>query len=342
MFERQSQQIRRQAILADIALTVWMLFGAYLLRELMLGATSSLLPYIALVPVIAPLWVFLLTFFGAYKSPAEASVLDLTWAVVRAVTTGLALTLALLFVLKIQYVSRVIIFSFATLDLVGLIGVRLVSVWRHRRSLQRGENFRRVLIVGSGKRGRRLADTLVGRRQMGIHIVGYLDPDPAEVGRTIDGSAVLGTVDDITSVLKDHVVDEVILATPRSMIGTVEKLVCACEEEGVRVRIMADLFDVHMAQMTLDAFGDVPFLTLDPVAQEDWKVLIKRGVDLALSLIALPIVLPFMAVISLVIRLDSAGPALFVQERGWISTRCLDISKVAAVIGAPPRVDTCK
>ena len=34
--------------------------------------------------------------------------------------------------------------------------------------------------------------------------------------------------------------------------------------------------------------------------------------------------------------------ALFVQERGWIGTRCLDISKVATVIGAPPKVETCK
>jgi hypothetical protein len=34
--------------------------------------------------------------------------------------------------------------------------------------------------------------------------------------------------------------------------------------------------------------------------------------------------------------------ALFVQERGWIGPRCLDISKVATVIGAPPKVETCK
>ena len=33
---------------------------------------------------------------------------------------------------------------------------------------------------------------------------------------------------------------------------------------------------------------------------------------------------------------------LFVQERGWIGTRCLDISKVASVIGAPPKVESCK
>ena len=34
--------------------------------------------------------------------------------------------------------------------------------------------------------------------------------------------------------------------------------------------------------------------------------------------------------------------AIFVQGRAWIGTRCLDISKVAAVVGAPPRIETCK
>lgn len=321
MFERQSQELRQRTVLADVALTAAMLLGAYWLRELFAGSPSSLLPYIALLPVIAPVWVFLLTFFGAYQSPPAASFLELVWTVLRAVATGLALVLVLLFVLKIQYVSRVIIFTFAALDVAALIAVRLAIVWGYRRALRRGENFRKVLIVGSGKRGRRLASTLVGRREMGIHVVGYLDPDPVEEGRSLDGAKVLGTLDDITSVLKDHVVDEVILATPRSMITAVEKLVRACEEEGVRVRIMADLFDVQIARMTLDAFGDVPFLTLDPVAQEEWKLLVKRALDLTLSVIALPVVLPLMAVIAMVVRLDSPGPALFVQERVGLNKR---------------------
>jgi len=34
--------------------------------------------------------------------------------------------------------------------------------------------------------------------------------------------------------------------------------------------------------------------------------------------------------------------ALFVQELGWIGARCLDISKVATVLDAPPKVETCK
>jgi exopolysaccharide biosynthesis polyprenyl glycosylphosphotransferase len=175
---------------------------------------------------------------------------------------------------------------------------------------------------------------------MGVHIVGYLDPDPVQVGRSLEGSKVLGTVDDITSILKNHVVDEVILATPRSMIGAVEKLVRACEEEGVRVRMLADLFDVRIARMTLDAVGEVPLLTLEPVAQEEWKLLVKRGVDLAVSLLVLPIALPVMAVVALAVRLDSHGPALFVQDRVGLNKRRFRMFKFRTMFEGSERRQT--
>jgi hypothetical protein len=34
--------------------------------------------------------------------------------------------------------------------------------------------------------------------------------------------------------------------------------------------------------------------------------------------------------------------AILVQGKGWIGTRCLDISKVATVLDAPPRIEACK
>jgi hypothetical protein len=34
--------------------------------------------------------------------------------------------------------------------------------------------------------------------------------------------------------------------------------------------------------------------------------------------------------------------AIFVQGKAWIGARCLDISKVAAVLDAPPKVEACK
>ena len=216
----------------------------------------ALLLHLALLPIIVPTWAFLLVFFRAYRSPGEASVLDLSLATMRAVGGGLVLLLTLVFLLKVNEVSRAIVLSFGALDCIALVAVRLARGFAFRRAVDRGEKHRRVLIVGTGNRASRLARTFSRKPDAGIEIVGYLDTDPTVVGTVILGAPVLGTLDEITVVLRDHVIDEVVLAIPRGMISIVEKVVLACEEEGVRVRLMADLFEINVARMVLDEVNE--------------------------------------------------------------------------------------
>jgi exopolysaccharide biosynthesis polyprenyl glycosylphosphotransferase len=301
-------------MLIDACLTVLTFGVAYGLRSALAGH-PSLLPHLALLPIIVPVWAFMLVFFRAYRSPDEASTLDVSLATVRAVGGGLVVLLALVFLLKVNEVSRTIVVSFGLLNCVALIGARVFRDLAFRRALELGEKHRRVLIVGTGKRAERLTDRLLEKSEWGIEIVGYLDSDPTAVGRTIRGSRVLGTLDEITSILRDHVIDEVALAIPRGMIGIAEKVVRACEEEGLKVRLMADLFEINVARMVLDGFDDMPLLTFEPVAQEEWKLLLKRAIDLTLTLAAMPLVLPVLAVIAVAIKRDSPGPVFFKQLR---------------------------
>ena len=314
MYGYQSQQRRRIEMLVDACLTILAFMAAYGLRSAVAGL-PTLLPHLALLPVIVPMWAFLLVFFRAYRSPGEASIPELSLATVRAVGAGLVLLLALVFLLKAHEVSRAIVISFGVLDCVVLVAARLWRVWAFRRALWRGEMHRRVLIVGTGNRAERLAGRLCQRPEWGIDIVGFLDSDATLVGKSILGAPVLGTLDEITSILRDHVVDEVVLAIPRGMIGVAEKVVLACEEEGVKVRLMADLFEINVARMVLDEFDDVPLLTFEPVAQEEWRLLVKRAMDIGLTLAAMPAVLPLMGLIALAIKRDSPGPAFFNQLR---------------------------
>lgn len=316
MFEEKSEQLNRVATVLDVVLTVVSFLLAYWIHEAFLPVSSaSLLSHLALIPLIITFWIFFLTLFGAYRSPRVTSLFEYEWAVIRGVAVGVALLLTLLFLLKIQYVSRAIVVVFAILDALFLIGVRIGIVWYFRRSLQRGENFLKVLIIGTGNRAKRLAETLHQKSEWGVHIVGHLDPDRSRVGTSVLEAPVIGTVDDISSVLKDNVVDEVILAIPRAMIPNVDRIAYACEEEGVKLRFMADVFDVHVARMRLVELGSVPMLTLEPVAQEAWKIFVKRTIDLAASLLLLPFVLPVIGIIALAVKFDSPGPVLFIQER---------------------------
>jgi exopolysaccharide biosynthesis polyprenyl glycosylphosphotransferase len=332
VFQRHFEQLRRDTMVLDVAATMLSMVAALGFRWILVEPFSSHLPYAVLLLAILPLWGFLLTFFGAYRDPASTPALHLCGAVVRTVLTGLVAVLAFLFFLKVQNVSRVVMLTFAALDIVALSLIRVTMVWQVRQELKRGEGRRRILVVGSGNRARRFANTITEGGGPGIEIVGFLDPDPMRVGEVLGGARVLGTIEEITPILKAHVIDEVILAVTRNMMTASEKVVRACEEEGVKIGIMADLFDVNVARMSLDAAHDIPLLTLEPVAHEEWQLLVKRCIDLSVSVVLLPLLLPLMAAIALAIKLDSPGPALFIQPRVGLGKRTFRMMKFRTMV----------
>src|SRR5262245_50639788 len=140
MFDERSEQLHRVTTLLDFTLTVLVYLAAPALRNAFLDDEPlNLASHLAFLPLILSLSFFFLTFFGAYRSPRMTSRVQFAWAVTRAVGAGLAALLTVLFLLKIQYVSRGVIVIFAALDLLVLSGVRLGVVWYFRRSLRRGE-----------------------------------------------------------------------------------------------------------------------------------------------------------------------------------------------------------
>jgi len=333
MFDERSEQLHRVVTLVDVTLTIVVFLTATWLRNVILDDEPfDLLSQVVLLPFILALWMLFLAVFGAYRSPRTTSRFQYTWAVARAVGCGLASLLTVLFAMKIQYVSRVVVVTFAALDFLALAGVRLGIVWYFQRALRQGDCLRRVLIIGSGTRARRLAETLVRHSEWGIRIVGHLDPDPTRIGDCVLDSSVLGTVGDITSVLKENVIDEVILAVPRAMIPDVDKIAQACEEEGVTLCLMADVFEVHAARTRLVTLGPIPLLILEPVAQEEWKLIVKRLIDVAAVVFMVPLLLPLAGLIALVIKLESSGPVFFAQERIGLHKRRFRMLKFRTMV----------
>src|SRR5262249_45383199 len=115
----------------------------------------------------------------------------------------------------------------------------------------------------------------------------------------------------------------------------VDKIAQACEEEGVKLSLMADVFEVHVARTRLVELGAIPLLTLEPVAQEEWKLLVKRLLDLVISALMVPLLLPVVGLIALSIKLDSSGPVFFAQERVGLHKRRFRMLKFRTmVVGA--------
>jgi len=236
--------------------------------------------------------------------------------------------LALAYIGKLQFVSRYSLGLFAVLLMSGLVANRyLLRWWYFRGRKEKPDNFLKVLVIGTGKRARTLMKAYRDNSEWGIDVIGLLDPQGGEEGTQIEGAPFLGKVDRIEDILKEKVVDEVIVCLPRSLLDNVSEVVEACEEQAVCLKFLADLYEVEGAQVHLENIGTWPVISIDPVARDETKLIAKRLVDLILTIPSMLLVLPLFGVVALAIKLDSRGPVFFVQPRVGLNKRIFPMIK---------------
>jgi exopolysaccharide biosynthesis polyprenyl glycosylphosphotransferase len=329
VYDEKSKEAAVRLFLLDALLTVLVFLGTFALRERWFAHNpADFEAHLALLPVLLAVQAYLLWAGGVYRRLRIASLFHYFWTVLRAVLIAVVAVLVLVFFVKATYVSRSFLLMFAFFDVVVLVAVRLALIaWYFARPAVLPDAPMRVLVVGTGERAARLVELLRRNVEWGLEVVGFLDVASARPAQPAVRGRILGTVGDIAEVLKANVVDEVIVAVPRSLLDEAQAIAEACEEEGVRLRFMADVFELQVSRLRLVELGGVPLLTFEPVAQDEALLLAKRLFDLTLTLLAMPLVLPLMALIAVLIKLDSPGPVFFVQERVGLHKRTFRMYK---------------
>jgi len=269
---------------------------------------------------------------GSKLKLGPASMSSQIFSLFREVVVTVGVLLILVFLLKMTFVSRLVVGWFAVTSIVLLVGSRLIIYWwyfvHERNAIEQALN---VLIIGSGRRAHVLARRLQESFEWNVNVVGYLDPEGKSMGRRA-GDKILGHVDQIKTVLRDHVVEEVIIAVPRSMLGDVQAIVDSCEEEGVRLLFMADLYDVKARRVHLAMVGDIPLLGFEFVDRNQNALIAKRIFDIVVTLASMPLILPILLFTALAIRLDSKGPILFVQDRVGLHKKRFPMYKFRSMV----------
>ena len=248
-----------------------------------------------------------------------------------------ALTVAtcacLIFLLKLGFVSRLVLVGYFLVNTAVLISARMFVLWWYldKQRKRKEQDFLRILIVGSGRRAHLMADRLVNELDWGVSIIGFLDPEGQSAGRR-KSDKILGDVSQISKILRDNVVDEVIVAVPRTMIGDVQAIVDSCQEEGVTLRFMGDLYDFDAAHIHLEIVKGIPLLTFEPVAMAGNYLITKRIFDLAVAATATLVFIPLFVLVAIAIKMDSSGPVFFVQERVGLHKRRFRMVKFRSMV----------
>jgi exopolysaccharide biosynthesis polyprenyl glycosylphosphotransferase len=174
---------------------------------------------------------------------------------------------------------------------------------------------RRCVIVGSGSRALKLYEWLLESSMSKYDVIGFIDtPEMGILPSPIRGK-MIGSLADLRETLKNHVVDEVLIALPvKSCYGQIQEAIQICEEVGVQCKLPSDSFSYSIAKPYLERDRIQPFITLH-VVRHDYTKSVKRVIDLIGSLAGLILLAPLMVAIAIMIRCSSPGPVIFAQRR---------------------------
>ncbi|MBV5341438.1 MAG: sugar transferase, partial [Deltaproteobacteria bacterium] len=324
-----TNELSNLVFITDVFLTLIIFCISFWARDyfFLSSVPLSFFSHLFLIPLLLVFITSFLSYFGGYKSPENKNLVGYAWSIFRATVLTVLMLLAILFFFNIPYVSRFVIFLFALLELSMLFISRAIITVYFNKQVKSGEKALRVLIIGSKGRALDLVKALHEKMVWGVKIVGFIDPDPSMIGKKVQGIPVIGTVENTHECLKNNVIDEVIIAIPRSLLDDAEPIVLACEQEGIRLRFMADIFNVQVARISLSEIKGIPLLTMEPVAQDPQQLLAKRVFDLVCTLLAAPFLVPVFLVVAIFIKLDSPGPVFFVQPRVGMRKRVFPMFK---------------
>lgn len=168
--------------------------------------------------------------------------------------------------------------------------------------------LRRALIIGGGPVGRSIAETLRNDPMHRCTVCGFVD-DQLPLS-----PVVLGRINDLDWLARSEFVDEVILALPGEPARSREAAEVAYRNH-LDIRAVPDLPPGPWFDSGIDHIGTIPVVTLHREPLPSAALFLKRMLDIAGSALCLVIACPFMAIVALLIRLDSRGPVIYAAER---------------------------
>jgi len=318
MKSRTTTNLDLLVLIGSILITEAMLVLAMALRERLsvwtpLEPGANQIP-LMLFPLVGVIWFAMQIIFSTPRLVRNGQLIEGLWRLVAAI--GLAsLTFAGALFLSFRQTSRLYFIYFVLLDLIALIlfyGVMRLLVRRRGTSPQARS---RMLIVGAGQTGLRLAQALMRQWNGAAPVVGFLDNDPDLAGVEIEGWPVLGRLSEAEQVIERFAIDDIIITLPLEAHPEAVKLVRRLQATPVHIRLVPDFLDFAVMHASVDYLEGMPVVGLRVPAISDEARIAKRLFDIAVSTVLLVILAPFMALFALLIKRDSPGPALYTADR---------------------------
>ncbi len=305
--------------LAMLPLAYWCALGISSPLRLRTFLSESVIDRFSLVNMVfcllvALVWHQAFTYADAYQSFRLSSFRTQARALLKATLLGSIGIEAINLVAQshLGKVFPVLLWIFSALSEVVVRSLLRVAL-RHAR--QKGRNLRWMVIVGTNPRALDFGNEIIGQRQLGYVVAGFIAQD-GQASAAPGDIEVLGEVSELPVLLRKIVVDEVALSLPlHSHMEQITAVCQVCRDHGIITRLVADSVGPSLSISRMDALGRFGLLTVIPESSVSAARMAKATFDVAVASLLLILTAPLLAVISVAIALTSPGPILFHQVR---------------------------
>lgn len=204
--------------------------------------------------------------------------------------------------------------------MTAVLAIVMVMAWRWAFDMvtARLAPHQRLLLVGTSPAAILLARELFDRRQeLGVDIVGFVDPDPTRVGAPVINPGVVGTIDDIPALAARLQVDRVVvsLSDERGKLP-MDRLLDMRLRSGVLFDHLASLYEEYTGKIALENLRPSWLVFSTGFRKGRGVMVTKRLFDVLAAVVGLILASPLMLLSALLVKLDSPrDPILYHQER---------------------------
>jgi exopolysaccharide biosynthesis polyprenyl glycosylphosphotransferase len=290
------------------------------------------------VLLLLPVWVAVAKLYRLYDRDQlrfEHSTVDELSGVVHMTLVASWLSFGLIWALGSAEpsLSQVLRFWLVTVSLI--ICGRCLARTLMRRSPMYPQ---RVVIVGADGAGRTIAQKLDRHREYGVRVVGFVDSEPMEQPPTEGDLPLLGSTDRLAEIVHRSGADRVLVALSHDSEEEQVRVLRPLMDLDVQIDIVPQVSEVLGPRTFLHTLEGTVLLGLPPHRLAPGAWVLKRVTDAVLSAVALVVLAPLFAIISLAVKLDSPGPVFFRQVRMGRRDRPFSICKFRTMIADADRL----
>jgi putative colanic acid biosynthesis UDP-glucose lipid carrier transferase len=258
-------------------------------------------------------WLFSANVINFYEDVSDRNFAWQSVNVLKIIIAQGFTAIIFVFVIKENLFTRNFI-VFYLLILASLVGLRilifrmiLLSLWKS------GKGIRNLLIIGTGEVANNFYSFVEKNPDLGYKFIGFID----EKNIPPEGGKVLGGINELEKVIIENKIVEIVIALPDYAAPLLNGIIRVCNKNAVKTNIIPDYFRFLSKKFKILMIGNFPVISVrnEPLDELQWKFL-KRSFDVVFSLLFLLLFFSWLfPLIAFLLKKDSTGPVIFVQDR---------------------------